>query len=181
MYVDKSADLQMAIDLVVNAKMRRTGICGAAETLLIDREVADSHMKPILEALKAAECELRLDHEGLEIFHDGQIAQEDDWSTEYLDAIISARLVDGISGAIAHINKYSSSHTECIIAEDGEVIDSNEPMNQDGSRILVFQYRYDVSFYPSFIPTAGFEAPHNWRALNARRANGIPLAILYPR
>ncbi len=122
-YVDKSADLQMAIDLVVNAKMRRTGICGAAETLLIDRDVADSHMKPILEALKAAECELRLDHEGLEIFHDGQIAQEDDWSTEYLDAIISARLVDGISGAIAHINKYSSSHTECIIAEDGEAVE----------------------------------------------------------
>jgi len=122
-YVDKSADLQKAIDITVNAKMRRTGICGSAETLLIDHAVRDTHLKPILEALKNSECELRGDMGVLEIFTGAKEAKEEDWTTEYLDAIISAKLVDGIDEAIAHIQKYSSGHTEAVIAEDVGVAD----------------------------------------------------------
>jgi len=94
-YVDKSADLKMAIELVVNAKMRRTGICGSAETLLIDKAVADTHLQPILEALKNTKCEIRGDDEVVALFSDAEKADEADWTTEYLDAIISAKLVDG--------------------------------------------------------------------------------------
>jgi len=120
-YVDKSADLQMAIDIVVNAKMRRTGICGAAETLLIDKAAADTHLRPLVDALQAAQCELRGDVGVIEIFPGVEAANEDDWSTEYLEAVISAKMVDGIDGAIAHIQKYSSNHTEAVIAEDEAV------------------------------------------------------------
>ena len=122
-YVDKSADLAMATSIVVNAKMRRTGICGAAETLLIDRAVAGTHLVPILEALKAAGCEIRASAEIRERMPGLIAASEEDWSTEYLDAIIAVTLVDGIEGAIAHINRWSSSHTEAVIAEDQTVAD----------------------------------------------------------
>lgn len=121
-YVDKSADLKMAIDLVVNAKMRRTGICGSAETLLIDKAIADTHLKPILEALSHTKCEIRGDGEVVTLFPEATVAVEEDWKTEYLDAIISVKLVDGIEGAIRHIQNYSSSHTECVIAEDANVV-----------------------------------------------------------
>jgi len=120
-YVDKSADLEMACDIIVNAKMRRTGICGAAETLLLDKAAADTHLKPVLEALEKSQCELRGDSGVVELFPHASIAQEDDWSTEYLDAVLSVKLVDGIDGAIEHIRKYSSNHTECVIAEDEAV------------------------------------------------------------
>lgn len=122
-YVDKSADLKMAIEIVVNAKMRRTGICGSAETLLIDKAVADTHLQPILEALRNIKCEIRGDDEVVALFSDANEASEEDWTTEYLDAIISAKLVDGIEGAIQHVQKYSSSHTECVIAEDMTVVE----------------------------------------------------------
>ena len=122
-YVDKSADLAMATSIVVNAKMRRTGICGAAETLLVDRGVAGTHLLPILEALKAAGCEIRASAEIREMVPGLIAASEEDWSTEYLDAIIAVTLVDGIEGAIAHINRWSSSHTEAVIAEDQTVAD----------------------------------------------------------
>lgn len=122
-YVDKSADLKMAIEIVVNAKMRRTGICGSAETLLIDKAVADTHLQPILEALRNTKCEIRGDDEVVALFSDANEASEEDWTTEYLDAIISAKLVDGIEGAIQHVQKYSSSHTECVIAEDMTVVE----------------------------------------------------------
>lgn len=134
-YVDKSADLKMAIELVVNAKMRRTGICGSAETLLIDKAVADTHLQPILEALKNTKCEIRGDDEVVALFSDAEKADEADWTTEYLDAIISAKLVDGIEGAIAHVRKYSSSHTECVIAEDASVVEKF--FNEIDSAILL--------------------------------------------
>lgn len=134
-YVDKSADLNMAIDLVVNAKMRRTGICGSAETLLIDKAVADTHLQPILEALRNTKCEIRGDDEVVAHFSDANQATEADWTTEYLDAIISAKLVDGIEGAIAHVQKYSSSHTECVIAEDSAVVEKF--FNEIDSAILL--------------------------------------------
>ncbi|MCF3641356.1 glutamate-5-semialdehyde dehydrogenase [Rhizobium sp. TRM95111] len=122
-YVDRSADLAMATSIVVNAKMRRTGICGAAETLLVDRAVASTHLVPILDALKAAGCEIRASAEIREMVPGLIAASEEDWSTEYLDAIIAVTLVDGIGGAIDHINRWSSSHTEAVIAEDQAVAD----------------------------------------------------------
>jgi glutamate-5-semialdehyde dehydrogenase len=122
-YVDCSADLGMAKDIVVNAKMRRTGICGAAETLLIDRAVAGTHLVPLVEALRAAGCEVRATDEIRAAISGLEAASDEDWSTEYLDAIISVTLVDGISGAIDHINRWSSAHTEAVIAEDQRVAD----------------------------------------------------------
>ncbi|MBD9652518.1 glutamate-5-semialdehyde dehydrogenase [Ensifer sp. PDNC004] len=122
-YVDASADLAMAEKIVVNAKMRRTGICGAAETLLIDRNDAERLVKPLLNALLAAGCEVRVSDELAGIVDGLKAAKDEDWATEYLDAIISVKLVDGISGAIEHISTWSSAHTEAVIAEDPEVVE----------------------------------------------------------
>jgi len=123
LYIDKSADLDMAVKLAVNAKMRRTGICGAAETLLVDRAVASTHLAPVLDALRAAGCAIRADDEVRAAFADAGPVTEEDWRTEYLDAIISVKLVDGVTGAIAHIEKYSSHHTEAIVAEDAATVE----------------------------------------------------------
>jgi len=122
-YVDASADLEMAKRIVVNAKMRRTGICGAAETLLVDSAAIGSHLTPVLEALTQAGCEVRASAAVLKVIPGLKPATEEDWRTEYLDAIISVAIVDGISGAISHINTYSSNHTEAVIAEDPTVVE----------------------------------------------------------
>jgi len=122
-YVDKSADLAMAKDIVVNAKMRRTGVCGAMETLLVDRAAAETHLGPLVEALRAAGCEVRAPEEIRARIPGLALATEADWSTEYLDAIVSLALVDGISGAVEHINRWSSAHTEAVIAEDPAVVE----------------------------------------------------------
>jgi glutamate-5-semialdehyde dehydrogenase len=122
-YVDRSADLDMAVSITVNSKMRRTGICGAAETLLVDRAAADTHLLPILTALSEAGCAIRGSLEVCERFAGATPATEEDWTTEYLDAIISVALVDGVGGAIAHIGRYSSNHTEAVIAEDRQVVE----------------------------------------------------------
>lgn len=122
LYVDKSADLGMAVALAVNAKMRRTGICGAAETLLVDRAAAATHLVPILDALAKAGCEIRASEEVRTLFPAARPAEESDWRTEYLDAIISAKLVEGVGGAIDHIESYSSHHTEAIVAEDAAAV-----------------------------------------------------------
>jgi glutamate-5-semialdehyde dehydrogenase len=119
-YVDGRADLAMARAIVLNAKMRRPGICGAAETLLVDRAVASSHLKPILDDLIAAGCEVRGDPEVCAAEPRARPATEADWTTEYLDAIISVRMVDGVAGAIAHIGRYGSHHTESIVTADAE-------------------------------------------------------------
>lgn len=123
LYVDKSAKLDMAVEIAVNAKMRRTGICGSAETLLVDRACAATHLKPILEALAAKGCEIRASEEVMALVPNLKPATEEDWSTEYLDAIISVTLVDGIGGAIEHIARYSSNHTEAIVAEDASAVE----------------------------------------------------------
>jgi len=123
LYIDRSAELDMAVKIAVNAKMRRTGVCGAAETLLIDRAVASTHLVPILDALRAAGCEIHADAEVLKQFFDAKPATDADWVTEYLDAIIAVKLVDGISGAIEHIETFSSHHTEAIIAEDARAVE----------------------------------------------------------
>lgn len=122
-YVDASADLDMARRIIVNAKMRRTGVCGSAETLLLDRLIAPARLLPLLEDLQAAGCEIRGDAAVVQLFAEAKPATEEDWSTEYLDAIISVKLVDGIGDAIAHINHYSSHHTEAVIAEDMHVVE----------------------------------------------------------
>ncbi|AUW44998.1 glutamate-5-semialdehyde dehydrogenase [Rhizobium leguminosarum] len=121
-YVDASADIEMAKKIIVNAKMRRTGICGAAETLLVDGAAIGTHLTPLLEVLTEAGCEIRASATVLKVAPGMKPATEEDWSTEYLDAIISVAVVDGISGAIAHIQTYSSNHTEAVIAEDPEVV-----------------------------------------------------------
>ena len=117
-YIDGAADLDMARDIAVNAKMRRTGICGAAETLLVSRAAAATHLKPVLAALQDAGCAIRGDDEVRAVADNVEAATEDDWSTEYLDEIISVKLVDDVDEAIDHIAKYSSQHTESIITED---------------------------------------------------------------
>lgn len=121
-YVDASSYLDMAVQIVVNAKMRRTGICGSAETLLIDRAATATHLRPILTALAEKGCEIRASEDVRAEIDGLKAATEEDWRTEYLEAIISVKLVDGIEGAIGHINTYSSSHTEAVIAEDPQVV-----------------------------------------------------------
>jgi glutamate-5-semialdehyde dehydrogenase len=118
-YVDKAAKLDMAKTITLNAKMRRTGVCGAAETLLIDRAVAPTHLKPLITTLLDAGCEVRGDEATRAADPRVKPASEEDWSTEYLDAIISARVVDGLDGAIRHIEHYGSHHTDSIVTEDG--------------------------------------------------------------
>ncbi|MEO9336357.1 glutamate-5-semialdehyde dehydrogenase [Mesorhizobium sp. SB112] len=135
LYIDKSAKLDMAVSIAVNAKMRRTGICGSAETLLIDRAVAATHVEPILTALRKAGCEVRADAEVQKLFADSVPATDADWTTEYLDAIISVKLVDGVEGAIEHIETHSSHHTEAIVAEDAGAVEKF--FNEIDSAILL--------------------------------------------
>ncbi|MBO6717199.1 MAG: glutamate-5-semialdehyde dehydrogenase [Rhizobiaceae bacterium] len=122
-YVDRSAKLDMATEIAVNAKMRRTGICGAAETLLVDRAAADTHLVPILEALDKAGCEIRATDEVRSRYAKAKPATDADWTTEYLDAIISVALVDGIGAAIDHIETHSSHHTDAIVADDATAVE----------------------------------------------------------
>ncbi|EJF90397.1 glutamate-5-semialdehyde dehydrogenase [Bartonella tamiae] len=120
-YIDASANLDMAREIIVNAKMRRTGICGAVETILIDKN-ALKKISPILETLHEMGCEVRASEDIQNLVSGATNALESDWSTEYLDAIVSVKSVEGIEGAIEHIQHYSSHHTEAIIAEDPHVV-----------------------------------------------------------
>ncbi|NYT41515.1 glutamate-5-semialdehyde dehydrogenase [Sphingomonas sp. R-74633] len=115
-YIDRAADPEMARDLALNAKMRRTGICGATETLLIDRAFADP--KPILAALADAGCELRGDADVRALEPRMVAATSEDWDTEYLDSILSVKLVDGVDAAMAHIAAHGSHHTDAIVTAD---------------------------------------------------------------
>jgi glutamate-5-semialdehyde dehydrogenase len=117
-YVDRGADLEMAKRIVLNAKMRRTGVCGSAETLLVHRACAHTHLAPLVKTLLEAGCEVRGDE--LTAGTDARVkrANEQDWYSEYLDAIIAVRVVDDIAAAITHIGQYGSQHTECIVTAD---------------------------------------------------------------
>src|SRR5438552_1580363 len=117
-YVDGAADPEKARRIVLNAKMRRVSICGATETLLVDRKVAKTALPPILADLRAAGCELRGDPETLALDPAAVPATEADWRTEYLDTILAVRIVDGVGEAIHHINHYGSHHTDAIVTED---------------------------------------------------------------
>jgi glutamate-5-semialdehyde dehydrogenase len=117
-YIDAQADPAKARRIVMNAKMRRTGVCGAAETLLIDRAIAARHLPAILAELHAAGCEIRGDETVRALDPAATAATEQDWFTEYLDAILAVRVVDGLDAAIAHVNHYGSHHTDAIVTED---------------------------------------------------------------
>jgi glutamate-5-semialdehyde dehydrogenase len=117
-YIDRDAELSMARRIALNAKMRRTGICGAAETLLVDRGCVATHLAPVVRDLLEAGCEVRGDATVLEVDSRVRPASENDWYTEYLDAIIAARVVEGVDEAIAHIGRYGSAHTESIVTQN---------------------------------------------------------------
>jgi len=119
-YVDAGADLEMAKSIVLNAKMRRTGVCGAAETLLVDRAAAATSLKPLVEMLLDAGCEVRGDDAVQKVDVRVKPASAEDWDTEYLDAVIAARVVDGVGEAIAHIHDHGSHHTDSIVTEDAK-------------------------------------------------------------
>jgi glutamate-5-semialdehyde dehydrogenase len=122
-YIDKAASLDMAKTIVLNAKMRRTGVCGAAETLLVDRAGRAKFLKPLVEMLLAAPCEVRGDPDTQAADARVKPASEEDWSTEYLDAIIAVKVVDGLDAAIAHIERYGSHHTDAIVTDDEAAAD----------------------------------------------------------
>jgi glutamate-5-semialdehyde dehydrogenase len=117
-YVDKAADLNKAVEIVLNSKMRRVSVCGAAETLLIDAAGAGRLLRPLVLALIEAGCEVRGDRITQTVDPRVEGADEDDWYTEYLDAIMAVKIVEGVEGAVAHIAKYGSSHTDSIVTED---------------------------------------------------------------
>jgi glutamate-5-semialdehyde dehydrogenase len=123
-YVHQAADLEMAKQVTLNAKLRRPGICGATETLLVDRACADTHLAPLVTALLDEGCEVRGDADIQAV--DGRVAaaNDTDWDTEYLDSIISVRLCDGVEDAIEHIARHGSGHTEAIITEDDAAAES---------------------------------------------------------
>ncbi len=117
-YVDRAANLEMARSIVLNAKLRRTGVCGAAETLLVDAAAERTHLGLLVRELLDAGCEVRGDAATCAVDPRVKAATEADWRTEYLDAIIAVKLVDGVDGAIVHIARYGSDHTESIVTDD---------------------------------------------------------------
>ena len=122
-YVDKTSNIKMAKDLIINAKMRRTSICGAVETLLIEERALSSHAKEIINALLNSGCEVRADKKINKLFK-GKLkkAIEKDWKTEYLDAIISIKTVKNVNGAVKHILKYGTMHTDSIITGNKKML-----------------------------------------------------------
>ena len=134
-YVDRAASLEMAKSIVLNAKMRRPGVCGAAETLLVDRKGAATSLKPLIEMLLDAGCEVRGDDAVQAADARVKPASDEDWDTEYEDAIIAAKVVDGLDEAIAHIHNHGSHHTDAIVTEDG--IAANKFLNEVDSAIVL--------------------------------------------
>ncbi|KAK0330849.1 hypothetical protein LTR94_031209, partial [Friedmanniomyces endolithicus] len=122
-YLDAAADLDVARRVTLNAKMRRVSVCGATETLLVDRAAAERLLPAVAADLVAAGCELRGDAEARALIPDMGEAVEADWTAEYLAPILSVRVVDGVDGAVAHIRAYSSGHTEAIVTTDEQAAD----------------------------------------------------------
>lgn len=134
-YVDRAANLDMAKSIVLNAKMRRPGVCGAAETLLIDRAGAAEHLAPLVNLLIEAGCEVRGDDAVQRADTRVKPASDEDWDTEYEDAIIAAKIVDGVDGAIAHIQNHGSHHTDAIVTDDADV--AKKFLNEVDSAIVL--------------------------------------------
>jgi len=119
-YVDKAADLNMAVSIITNAKMRRTGVCGAAECVLVHEDIVASHAPGIIDALRAKGCEVHADQAVNAVSQAGSLASEADWGMEFLDAVIAMKSVSGLDDAMDHIARYGSQHTDCIITEDAD-------------------------------------------------------------
>jgi glutamate-5-semialdehyde dehydrogenase len=134
-YVHAPAPLDQAKQIVLNAKMRRTGVCGAAETLLVDRKLAETHLKPLVEMLIDAGCEIRGDDQTRAVDKRVVPATEQDWSTEYLDAILSVKVVDGLQAAIDHVERYGTHHTDSIVTDDKAA--AEKFMNEVDSAIVL--------------------------------------------
>ena len=134
-YLDRAADAEKSRRIVLNAKMRRTGVCGAAETLLVDRSVAPTLLPPILAELHAAGCEIRGDETVCALDRGAKAATEQDWYTEYLDAILAVKVVDGLDAAIRHVNHYGSHHTDAIVTEEKSA--AEQFLNQVDSAIVL--------------------------------------------
>jgi glutamate-5-semialdehyde dehydrogenase len=134
-YVDRAADLDMAKSIVLNAKMRRPGVCGAAETLLIDKAGAEKHLRPLVNLLIEAGCEVRGDEDVQRADARVKPASDEDWDTEYEDAIIAAKVVDGVTEAISHIQHHGSHHTDAIVTEDAGV--AKKFLNEVDSAIVL--------------------------------------------
>jgi len=134
-YINEKADIKKAIDVTVNAKMRRTSICGAAETLLIDKSIYKEYLPKILSKLSSLGCEIRGDIHIKDVFPQTENISDSDWATEYLDAIISVKIVNNIDEAILHIKRYGTGHTEAIISEDKKIAEYF--FNQVNSSILL--------------------------------------------
>ena len=134
-FIDRSARLDMAVEVTLNAKMRRTGVCGATETLLVHKDVVTTHLGPVVDALVAKGCEIRGDETVVKLIPGAIPATEEDWRTEYEDAIISVKIVADVGEAIAHITRYSSHHTEAIITEDPASVERF--FNEIDSAILI--------------------------------------------
>ena len=122
-YIQKSSKIDEAIQIVINSKMRRTGICGAAETILIDRDCVETHLAPLIDALKESGCEIRGDEDVALLDEEIIKATESDWSTEYLDAIVSIKIISDVEEAVQHINEYGSGHTESIVSNNSKDTD----------------------------------------------------------
>lgn len=134
-YVHEAADLEMAKEVTLNAKMRRTGICGAAETLLVDKGCAETHLQALVSSLIEGGCEVRGDAQTQDVDKRVKSANESDWGTEYLDSVIAVKVVDGAEEAIGHIARYGSAHTDSIITDDEAVADRF--LNEVGSAIVL--------------------------------------------
>ena len=134
-YINEKADIEKAIDVTVNAKMRRTSICGAAETLLIDKSIYKEYLPKILSKLSSLGCEIRGDIHIKDVFPQTENVSDSDWATEYLDAIISVKIVNNIDEAISHIKRYGTGHTEAIISEDKKIAEYF--FNQVNSSIIL--------------------------------------------
>ena len=116
-FIDESADIQMGIDIIINAKVQRPGVCNAAETMLVHKNIADEFIPLACKALKEKNVEIRADEKTKELFPDSTPATEEDWSTEYGDYILAVKVVSDIEDAISHIQKYSTGHSECIVTK----------------------------------------------------------------
>ena len=190
-YIHAAADRRMAKDIVINAKMRRPGVCGATETLLVDRAVALTHLPEILHDLLKAGCEVRGTEE-VQTLHPRVVpATEQDWWTEYLDAILSVKLVDGLDEAIRHINHYGSHHTDAIVTADGraaetfvERIDSAIVLHNASTQFAdggEFGFGAEIGISTGRLPPRGPVGCGAAHQLQIRGARQRPDAALAPR
>ena len=168
-FVDKTADLDMAVKICINAKTSRPSVCNAMETLLIHKDIAEEFLPKIAQAMIGCKVELRGDEESRKIFPDMKEAVEEDWSTEYNDLILSVKIVDDVDAAIEHINKYSSAHSDAFITRDGESATKFEMMVDSADVYVNTSTRFTDGFEFGF----GAEIGISTQKLHARGPMGL--------